>query len=184
MGGDPDVAAPAVKRELAEMDGVVLSVGAAYPDERGAFSKLLNAGAGEEIAVTQIASSYNARSGTVRGMHLQVPPHGEIKRLWCAIGAIWDVLVDFRPESRTFGDWAGVRLSPDEPALLTVPMGVAHGFQTLVDATTVVYLIDGAFLPDHGRTLRWDDPTVGIDWPLPVTAISESDRSGRAWPVS
>ena len=95
-----------------------------------------------------------------------------------------DVLVDLRPDEPTYGDWAATHLKAVEPAMLTVPPGVAHGFLTLTDGASFVYLIDGEFAPASARTLCWDDPTVGIEWPHEVTVISAKDRAGQPWPMS
>lgn len=177
-----------MRRDYSRIRGVALDPGVVHPDDRGSFTKLFNATANDggtgELAVTQVCVSANDRSGTIRGMHVQLLPHGEVKTLWCASGEVWDVLVDLRADEPTFGDWAAVHLKADEPAVLRVPPGVAHGFQTLTDGASLVYLIDGAFAPTSARTLRWDDPTVGIVWPREVTMISANDRAGQLWPVS
>ena len=94
------------------------------------------------------------------------------------------VLVDLRPDEPSYGDWTAVHLRADVPEVLSVPAGVAHGFQTLTDEASLIYLIDGAFSPAAARTLRGDDPTVGIEWPRAVTVMSANDRAGQSWPVS
>jgi dTDP-4-dehydrorhamnose 3,5-epimerase len=163
---------------------VDLRVGKVHEDHRGNFTKYLDQPVERPFEVTQVGSAHNTRTGTVRGLHFQAQPHGETKRLWVSAGAILDVLVDVRPASPTYGDWTSIELRAEEPAVLTVPAGVAHGYQTLVDDTTVVYLITGEFVPAAARTLLWRDPALGIAWPLEVSSISDSDEAGQPWPVT
>jgi len=164
------------------LDGVVAR------DERGGFRKILDTVADDIPAdfreLTEVAISHNSVAGTVRGLHWQADPFGQTKVVWVASGRVLDVLVDVRPDSPAYGRWLSVELAAEESIGLLVPTGVAHGFQTLEDATSVVYLMHGGYSPSSARTLRFDDPTVGIDWPLPVSVISENDRLGGAWPVS
>ena len=153
-------------------------------DERGFFAR---AWCAEEFAqydlVTRVAQSnvsYNARRGTLRGMHYQVPPHAEVKIVRCTRGAIYDVIVDLRPESSTHRRWIGVELSADNRRMLYVPEGFAHGFQTLEDDTEAFYQVSEFYAPGAERGLRWNDPALGIEWPLPDDPIvSEKDRT---WP--
>jgi dTDP-4-dehydrorhamnose 3,5-epimerase len=157
-------------------------------DERGAFRKVLDAVADDIPAefreLTEVAISHNRVAGTVRGMHWQADPHGQTKVVWAASGRLVDVLVDVRPHSPAYGTWVSVELDGEEADAVLVPTGVAHGFQTLDDLTSVVYLMSGGYSPESGRTLRYDDPAVGVVWPLPVSVVSENDRSGAAWPAS
>jgi dTDP-4-dehydrorhamnose 3,5-epimerase len=166
--------------------GLCLLHGVRHHDDRGYLRKVLVVtharSLGIEVVVDEVVQTANHEAGTVRGLHYQVAPLEETKTLWVSQGAIFDVLVDLRPEEPTFGSWVAVRLSGDDDTALHVPPGLAHGYQTLDDDTTLTYLMGGAFSPDHARTLRWDDPTVGIAWPLPVARISEKDRQGHAWP--
>jgi dTDP-4-dehydrorhamnose 3,5-epimerase len=104
--------------------------------------------------------------------------------LWVSAGAVLDVLVDVRADSPTYGDWTSIELRADEAAILKVPEGVAHGYQTLLDDTTVVYLITGEHEPEAARTLWWRDPVLDIGWPLDVSSVSESDEAGLPWPVT
>ena len=169
--------------EWSEMAGVELHPARAHADARGSFFKLYES-SGEPTETRQVCTSYNHRSGTLRGLHLQLPPHEETKLVWCTAGALLDVLVDTREDSATYGAWTSVELRADDPELLVVPRGVAHGYQTLVDGTAIAYVIDGVHAPEDARTLAWDDPEVGIRWPLAVTAISPADKDGAAWPLS
>lgn len=169
--------------DWSELSGVSLEPAVRFRDERGSFEKLYDGSAGP-LGVTQLCTSYNAATGTVRGLHVQVAPHLERKALWCTSGELFDVLVDTRPDEPTYGCWAGVHLTAVGAELLRLPPGIAHGYQTLAADTALCYLIDGDFAPGSARTLRWDDPTVQVEWPLPVTVMSDSDRDGRPWPVS
>ncbi len=157
-------------------------------DERGAFRKVLDTVADDIPSqfreLTEVAISHNSVAGTLRGMHWQADPDGQTKVVWAASGRVLDVLVDVRPESPAFGTWLSVELAAEEATALLVPTGVAHGFQTLEDASSIVYLMSGGYAPDSARTLRYDDPAVGISWPLPVSVMSQTDRAGSSWPVS
>lgn len=162
-----------------ELAGARLLDSPVHRDDRGYFTKIVERdGSGSH---EQLCSSYNQEAGTVRGLHHQVAPYVETKLVWCVSGSLFDVLVDLRPEQPTYGDWAAVELS--EPgAAVVVPPGVAHGYQTLADDTTVIYLIDGDFSAAHARTLRWDDPTVAVAWPRDATVLSQQDRTAPSWP--
>jgi dTDP-4-dehydrorhamnose 3,5-epimerase len=157
-------------------------------DERGAFRKVFD-GVCDDIPadfreLTEVAISHNRLAGTLRGMHWQAAPHGQTKVLWVASGRIIDALVDVRPDSPAYGTWLSIELSDQEASAVLVPTGVAHGFQTLEDDTSVVYLMRGGYAAQSTRTLRWDDPTIGITWPREVSVLSENDRRGASWPVS
>ncbi|MFL6108690.1 MAG: dTDP-4-dehydrorhamnose 3,5-epimerase family protein [Marmoricola sp.] len=167
--------------EWSDLAGVSLEAAVRHQDDRGSFDKLYTGG---PLLATQLCSSFNHLRGTVRGLHFQVEPDLERKALWCTAGELFDVLVDTRVSEPTYGAWASVHLSASAAQLLRLPPGVAHGYQTLVDETAVAYLIDGPFAPKSARTIRWDDPTLKIDWPRPPSAISAADRNGRLWPAS
>lgn len=124
--------------------------------------------------------SVNPEVGTLRGMHFQRPPHGEVKLVRCVRGAIYDVIVDVRPSSPTYRQWVGVELSPKALKMLYVPVDFAHGFQTLQPDSEVNYLVSAAYAPGAGAGWRYDDPALGIDWPLPVTLVSDQDSN---WPL-
>ena len=119
------------------------------------------------------------RAGTVRGMHYQVAPAEEAKLVRCTRGSVFDVLVDLRPESPTFGRWFGTELSADNARMLYVPPMCAHGYQTLEDESEILYLTSAVYAPDAVRGLRFDDPTVNVTWPLPPQSLSEQDLK---WP--
>jgi dTDP-4-dehydrorhamnose 3,5-epimerase len=118
-------------------------------------------------------------AGTVRGLHYQVAPHDEAKLVRCTRGAIWDVVVDLRVGSPTYGRWAGATLSAENGRMLFVPRGCATGYQTLEDESDMYYLTSAIYEPSAVRGLKFDDATVGIEWPLPPTAISDQDSR---WP--
>lgn len=160
-----------------------------HEDERGFFARTF---CREELAahgldphVSQCSLSYNRKKGTLRGMHWQAAPAqeapgahaGEAKLVRVVHGAILDVIVDCRPGSPTFGRHAAVRLDDEERRSLYVPPLFAHGFQTLEDDTEILYMMSSEFAPEHARGFHHDDPEVAIDWPLPVTAISDRDRA-------
>jgi dTDP-4-dehydrorhamnose 3,5-epimerase len=166
--------------------GAFIVRGSRYTDHRGDFRVHLDPASHDSLtaehAPTQVASAHNDVRGTIRGMHYQVSPHEQAKTLWCSAGAIFDVLVDLRREEPTYGQWLSVDLGGDAMAV-HVPPGIAHGYQTLADDTVVSYVIRGHHDPASARTLLWNDPTVGVRWPLEVTAISDGDRIGIPWPA-
>ncbi len=132
--------------------------------------------------LVQASLSCNTRAGTLRGLHYQLPPHAEAKLVRCSRGAIFDVLVDLRPGSSTFGRWFSAELSSANGRMLHIPEGVAHGFQTLVDDTEVVYFMSAYYAPEAARGLRFDDPALGIPWPLTVSVISSRDMQWPSFP--
>lgn len=117
------------------------------------------------------------RRGMIRGMHWQAEPHPEIKLIRCSRGAIWDVLVDVRPDSPTFGAWESYELTGENHRQLYVPAGIAHGFQCLEHGSEVSYLMSDFYVPDLARGIRWNDPRVGIQWPIPDPELSDRDRA-------
>jgi dTDP-4-dehydrorhamnose 3,5-epimerase len=131
--------------------------------------------------LAQCNVSYNHHRGTVRGMHWQAPPHAEIKLVRCTQGALYDVAIDIRADSPTYLQWVGVELSAENRRAFYIPEGYAHGFQTLADATEVFYMITAYYAPQAARGLRWNDPAIGITWPLDVTVISERDAQYPDW---
>lgn len=151
-----------------------------HRDARGFFARthcrLEYEAAGLPGDAVQSSLSYNAARGTVRGMHLQLPPSREGKTVRCIRGAILDVLVDLRPDSPSYMKHAAVRLDQGNRLAVFIPPGIAHGFQTLEDDTEVLYTMTDFHAPDLARGYRWNDPAFGIDWPLPAGAISDRDR--------
>lgn len=130
-----------------------------------------------EFRIVQCNISYNRKQGTVRGMHYQRAPFEEIKWIQCLRGAIYDVIVDLRPESDTYLQWCAVELNEDNRRILYVPKGVAHGFQTLKNDSEVFYQMSQCYHPHASAGIRWNDPVLQIKWPLPCEVISDRDRS-------
>ena len=152
-------------------------------DERGFFARTFCIREFAEHGLTtrfvQHSTSASTRRGTLRGMHFQRAPHGEAKVVTCSRGAIWDVIVDLRPRSPSYRRWQGFELTAGNRRQLYIPEGFAHGFQTLCDDVEVSYLISAFYAPAAAGGVRHDDPTLAIEWPLPVSVISEKDRT---WP--
>lgn len=152
-------------------------------DERGWFARTFDAAEfvqrGMNPAVVQCNASFNARRGTLRGMHYQAEPHGESKLVRCVRGAIFDVAVDLRADSPSFRRWHGVELTAENRLAFYIPAGLAHGFQTLSDDAEVLYQMGAPYVPDAARGVRFDDPAFAIDWPAPdgERVVSERDRS-------
>jgi dTDP-4-dehydrorhamnose 3,5-epimerase len=162
-----------------ELDGVWIADLEPHADERGSFARTYCAAEfaahGLHTAWPQANVSRNTRRGTLRGLHFQAEPHPEIKLVRCTAGAIFDVVVDVRRGSPTFGRWLGVELTAAAGRALYIPAGFAHGFQTLADATEISYMMGAAHVPELARGVRWDDPAIGVQWPLPPVAISPRD---------
>jgi dTDP-4-dehydrorhamnose 3,5-epimerase len=166
-----------------DLDGAWLVDQEPAGDNRGFFSRAFCmrefAAHGLVTDFVQHSLSFSALRGTLRGMHFQAEPHGEVKVVECVKGAIWDVIVDVRQQSCTLGRWKGVELNAENRRQLYIPEGFAHGFITLSDDTEVRYLISAFYEPSAARGFRHDDPAFAIPWPLPVAAISDKDRN---WP--
>ncbi|HYC02721.1 MAG TPA: dTDP-4-dehydrorhamnose 3,5-epimerase [Azospirillaceae bacterium] len=152
-----------------------------HEDERGFFARSWCA---EEFAAhglnagfIQSSVSYNRRRGTLRGMHLQRDPHGEEKLVRCTAGAMYDVLLDLRPDSPAYLRWAAVELTADNRRSVYIPKGVAHGFQTLSDDSEVLYCMTVTFHPAASMGVRWNDPAFAIDWPVAEITISDRDAA-------
>jgi len=152
-------------------------------DDRGFFARVWCARELEEHRlnprVAQVNMQFTRRAGSIRGLHFQLAPHAEVKIVRCTAGALFDVIVDLRPASATFGRWIGVELTAATRRMLYVPEGCAHGYQTLVDDTETYYHTSDVYVPELCRGVRYDDPAFGVRWPRAVTSISEADRS---WP--
>jgi len=150
-------------------------------DHRGFFARTWDGSEFEERGlvgrVVQQSISFNNASGTVRGMHYQKAPYQETKLIRCTRGGIFDVIIDLRPVSPTFKQWLGIELTADNFRMLYVPKDFAHGFQTLQTETEVTYLISEAHHPEAEAALRYNDPVIGIEWPLPVKIVSEKDAN-------
>ncbi|HEY0376110.1 MAG TPA: dTDP-4-dehydrorhamnose 3,5-epimerase [Pyrinomonadaceae bacterium] len=162
-----------------KLEGVFVIAPELIEDERGFFARLWTPEEFEERGLNprlvQSNISYNHRRGTLRGMHFQVKPHEEAKLVRCTRGALYDVALDIRPDSPTYLQWEAVELTEENRLMFYVPEGFAHGYQTLSDDTEVFYQMSELYHPAAARGLRWDDPKLGINWPLPVSVISERD---------
>jgi dTDP-4-dehydrorhamnose 3,5-epimerase len=170
--------------ETTALDGVWVVHPEPIHDDRGFFARTFCVNEfrvhGLETDFPQHSISCSLLKGTVRGMHFQREPHSEVKLVRCLSESIWDVVVDMRPRSPTFGHWRGFELSEENGLQLYIPRGFAHGFQTLSDNTRVNYLISEFHSPRAGGGVRYDDPAFGIKWPLPVSVISDKDL---LWPA-
>jgi dTDP-4-dehydrorhamnose 3,5-epimerase len=127
----------------------------------------------------QINNSFSKKLGTLRGLHYQREPNAEIKLVRCLKGAIWDVVVDLRDSSETFGKWFGAKLSDENRTMMYVPKGFAHGYISLEPDTEILYLVSDFYAPDTEGTLVWNDLKVGIDWPVTPQVISDKDAKGE-----
>jgi dTDP-4-dehydrorhamnose 3,5-epimerase len=170
--------------EQTSLDGAYLVHTEPMQDRRGFFARTFcekEFGThGLETSFPQHSVSFSLRKGTVRGMHFQRAPHGEVKLVRCLSGAIHDVIIDVRPGSQTFRQWQAFELSAENRDQLYIPEGFAHGFQTLSDDVLVNYLISEFYAPDAAAGFRYDDAAFGISWPLPVSEIADKDL---AWPA-
>jgi dTDP-4-dehydrorhamnose 3,5-epimerase len=153
-------------------------------DERGYFARTFCADMFKENGLhshyPQCSTAFNDQAGTVRGMHFQKRPYTEIKLVRCTRGAIHDVVIDLRPGSPTYLKSYHIELGEADGRELYVPDGFAHGYQTLRDGSEVHYMLSARYMPDAATGVRWDDPAFALSWPLPLTVISERDRS---WPL-
>src|SRR6266481_276337 len=136
---------------------------------------------GINFAPVQANMGFSIRKGTVRGMHFQVAPALEAKLVRCTRGAMFDVDLDVRPDSKTYGKWYGVELTADNARMLYLPEGCAHGYQTLEDRTEMHYMASHIYTPNFAKGVRFDDPAFQVHWPLAVSVISEQDCN---WPLS
>lgn len=161
--------------EKTRLRGVKLITPRRFGDHRGFFaetySQRVYASLGINIDFVQDNHSLSAQVGTVRGLHFQAPPHAQAKLVRCGRGAIFDVAVDIRNGSPTYGQWVGYELSAENGAQLFIPAGFAHGFVTLLPDSEIVYKCSDYYAPESEGSLRWDDPAVGIDWPLARDSI-------------
>lgn len=156
-----------------------------FVDHRGYFSRAFAveefAAAGIDFNVVHMNMSGNAKRATLRGMHFQAAPFAEAKFVRCTAGAIWDVMADLRPESPTYRQWWGTELSADNRRALFIPQHFAHGYITLTDGAEVAYLTDCPHHKPSERGMMWNDPVLGVEWPLEPEIISDKDA---AWPLA
>jgi dTDP-4-dehydrorhamnose 3,5-epimerase len=163
------------------LPGVMILTPKRFGDARGWFSETWNADAmakaGLDLAFVQDNHSFSATADTLRGLHYQRPPHAQDKLVRCTRGVIFDVAVDFRSGSATFGQWVGVELSAENGRQLLVPKGFLHGFVTRVADTEVQYKCTDLYAPDCDGAVRWDDPDIGIDWGVAAPVLSAKDAA-------
>lgn len=150
-------------------------------DSRGFFSRTFCAhefeALGLETHIVQANMSLSRKKGTLRGMHYQKPPHEETKLVRCTQGAVYDVIIDIRKNSATYTQWFGIELSAANHTMLYVPKGFAHGFVTLMDDSEVSYEVSAFYEPTTEGGVRYNDPKIGITWPVPITNVSEKDAA-------
>jgi dTDP-4-dehydrorhamnose 3,5-epimerase len=153
-------------------------------DDRGFFARFFCvdefAAVGLETAYVQINTSLSIPKGTLRGLHYQLPPAAEVKVVRCISGSLWDVIVDLRPDSPSYGKWFGAELNDDNRTMMYVPRGCAHGFITLSDNAEALYLVSDKYDPKSERGMRFDDPWHGIQWPAKAAEMSAKDQN---WPL-
>lgn len=163
-----------------QLEGAMLIEPVVHGDHRGFFMESYNEGllreAGIQYDFVQDNQSLSAQPGVLRGLHYQLSPKAQTKLLRVVAGAIYDVIVDIRRGSPTFGQWEGFILSEYNHRQLLVPKGFAHGFCTLVPNTQVMYKVDEYYSPEHDRGILWNDPALGIDWPTSDPVLSEKDQ--------
>lgn len=160
--------------------GVYLIEPELISDDRGSFFRSFCADELKDLKIgnwVQMNHSYNTKKGTLRGMHFQLAPHGETKQIRCVKGSVYDVYVDIRPDSDTFLQWGAVELSEENKLSLILNEGIAHGFITLQDDSQLIYHHSEFYTPGSEAGLRFDDPKIGIKWPLEPTVISERDAN-------
>jgi dTDP-4-dehydrorhamnose 3,5-epimerase len=159
-----------VKFETTQIPGVLIVKSDCHDDPRGTFVRIHSrqefAAAGLNETPEQCSLSYNNVRGTVRGLHYQLAPYNEAKLVVCVAGSMFDVIVDLRKSSPAFGRALGIPLSADRDRTIYIPEGCAHGFQTLADNTTLLYMISQPYQASAARGIRWDDPALGLEWPI------------------
>ena len=167
-----------------ELAGVYEITPQRFGDNRGFFSETYSApglaAAGIDLVFIQDNHSLSKAAGVLRGLHYQLPPFAQDKLVRVVRGAILDVAVDIRKSSPTFGRWLALEVSAQKWNQILVPKGFAHGFVTLVPDTEVVYKVTERYAPECDRSIRFDDPAIGIDWPMPVAEITLSDKDRKA----
>ncbi len=168
--------------EKTPLDGAVILTPRRFGDDRGWFSEVWNARTlsegGIDATFVQDNHSYSAPKGTLRGLHYQSPPHAQAKLVRCAAGAVWDVAVDVRKSSPTYGKWHGVELSAENGRQFFIPEGFLHAFVTLTEDAEVLYKCTDFYAPDCDGGVRWDSGALAIDWPLdgdPVLSEKDAD---------
>jgi dTDP-4-dehydrorhamnose 3,5-epimerase len=169
--------------ERFDIDGILLVRSQRFGDPRGYFSETYNARTFAEAGIgssfLQDNLSQSAAAGTIRGLHFQIPPAQQNKLIRVTRGSIFDVAVDLRCGSSTYGRWCGMTLTSEDDAHLFVPSGFAHGYCTLEPDTEVVYKVDEFYAPAYEAGLRWDDPDIAISWPVTAADVIVSDKDAK-----
>jgi len=172
-----------IKINHTEIKGVYEFNYSCYEDNRGSFLNYFRSNEDcfkntwGDRKISQINISFNKTKGSIRGMHYQDIPHEEAKIISCLDGEIWDVVLDLRPKSVTYGKWLSFNLSLTRKNAVMIPEGCAHGFQTLKDNSRIIYFHSGSYAPDYENGVRWNDENLNILWPLKVTEISAKDSN-------
>ncbi|MDF3384610.1 MULTISPECIES: dTDP-4-dehydrorhamnose 3,5-epimerase [unclassified Sulfitobacter] len=170
--------------EETALPGVLILTPSRHVDDRGFFSESWNARtmaeAGLNYSFVQDNHSLSKAAGTLRGLHFQTPPHAQAKLVRCGRGALFDVAVDIRHGSPSFGKWVGVELSFDNGRQLLIPKGFLHGFITRVPMTEIIYKCTYTYAPECDAVVRWDDPDIGIDWGLKGQSPLLSEKDAKA----
>lgn len=167
------------------IEGLYIIVLKRFEDTRGYFMEsfrhdTLQAETSIDYQIKQMSQAFNKQRGVLRGMHFQKEPHAETKLVGCVKGAIYDVALDLRPNSKTYGKWLAQELSEENNTLFFIPEGFAHGYQTLTDNVIVQYAMDKVYQPDYSTGIGYNDPAFNITWPIENPILSEKDR---AWPL-
>jgi len=156
-----------------------------YEDERGFFMRVYDDTIFKKYKIhkkwVQENHSLSVEKGVIRGMHFQLPPHSEAKLIRVINGKIYDVFIDLRKDSSTFGQWDRINLSTENKKMIYIPRGLAHGFCTLTENCEILYKMDNYYAPNSEGSIRWDDPDVGIDWPVSNPIISEKDLKAKSF---
>jgi dTDP-4-dehydrorhamnose 3,5-epimerase len=151
-----------------------------FVDVRGFFARLWSeqdfADHGLVPRFIESNTSFSVKRGTLRGMHFQAAPHGQVKLVRCTAGAVYDVIIDLRPDSPTYKKWESFELSAENRRMLYVPIDFAHGFQTLIDGSEVTYQMSSPYMPSSSKGVRWNDPAFGIKWPEAERVIIARDQ--------
>jgi len=164
------------------LEGVLIIEPSVFGDHRGWFMETYNESilkkAGIKLSFVQDNQSFSATRGTLRGLHYQLNPKAQSKIVRCTLGSIFDVAVDIRKGSETYGKWFGIELSAENKKQLLIPKGFAHGFMTLTDDVEVQYKVDEIYAPECDRGIIWNDPSIGIEWPIHIEPVlSEKDAN-------
>lgn len=167
-------------RELPLADAYIIEI-EKNGDARGFFARIYCRKEFDDLGldtnIVQMNDSFSQSKGTLRGIHYQLPPKAETKIVRCIKGSLWDVIVDLRKDSPTFGKWHGETLTADNRKMMYVPKGFGHAFVSLEDNTELIYLVTEFYAPEYERTIRWDDPKFSIKWPIEPVVISDKDNN-------